>query len=528
MVLHNGAYDYPEDIQLNEYDPLNEAFLYPQTPPDAAPPDYSEPLDALKSSAASHPQPTAGLPYSTTLNSSGKLGGARLLYFTSVFVSLGVFLFGYDQGVYSGIITFPAFQKYFRHPSSAQIGMVVSVLELGALILSLTVGYMADRWGRKRTILLGAGVFIAGGAVQTFTGRSILLLVLGRVVSGLGVGLLSSVIPLYQSEISPSHARGRLACVEFTGNICGYAASVWIDYSCTFINQNSNLVWRVPLFIQCVLGLLLFAGAFFIVESPRWLIGKNDAHGYLVLRLLYADSPETAEREFHSIKEAILREQTLSPPEQRSYRAMFRTHFRRLVVGCSALLLAQLNGINIISYYAPLVFAEAGFKGNDALFMAGVNALVYLASTIPPWFLVDRWGRRPIFISGALTMGTCLFLISLAMWMGGKSTPTFVALLVVVYNAAFGYSWGPIGWLYPAEIYPLSIRAKGVSLSTACNWLFNFIVGQMTPILQETISWRLYLIPGVCCLVSAVVVFRYFPETKGVDLEEVGSLFDGY
>lgn len=157
--------------------------------------------------------------------------------------------------------------------------------------------------------------------------------------------------------------------------------------------------------------------------------------------------------------------------------------------------------------------------------MTGINGLVYVASTLPPWYVVDRWGRRPILLSGAVVMTVALSTISYWMYIDVPYTPQMVVLFVIIYNAFFGYSWGPIPWLYPPEIMPLSIRAKGASLSTATNWAFNWLVGEMTPVLQEVLQWRLYLVHALSCAVSFVVVYFLYPETKGVMLEDMDAVF---
>ena len=153
--------------------------------------------------------------------------------------------------------------------------------------------------------------------------------------------------------------------------------------------------------------------------------------------------------------------------------------------------------------------------------MTGINGLVYVTSTLPPWYLVDRWGRRPILLSGAVIMSLALAAISYWIYVDVHYTPNMVVLFVIIYNAFFGYSWGPIPWLYPPEILPLSIRAKGASLSTATNWACNWLVGEMTPILQQWIKWRLYLVHAFACACSFVVVYFCYPETKGVMLEDM-------
>ncbi|KAL1955654.1 hypothetical protein VTO42DRAFT_8199 [Malbranchea cinnamomea] len=451
------------------------------------------------------------------------LVGKPLLYFTSIFVSLGVFLFGYDQGVMSGIITGPHFKDYFNQPTRAEIGTMVAILEVGAFISSLCVGRIGDWIGRRRTILYGSIVFFIGGAFQTFA-TGIPMMLIGRIVAGFGVGALSTIVPVYQSEISPPHNRGKLACIEFTGNISGYAASVWVDYACSFID--SDYAWRIPLLCQCIMGALLGFGSLIICESPRWLLDNDhDEEGMIVIANLYGKGDihnEKARQEYREIKMNVL---ITRQEGERSYAEMFRRYSRRVFIAMSAQAFAQLNGINVISYYAPLVFESAGWVGQQAILMTGINGLTYLASTVPPWYLVDRWGRRPILLSGAVTMIISLSLISYFIYIDINLTPTLTVISVMVYNAAFGASWGPIPWLYPPEILPLSIRAKGASLSTATNWAFNFLVGELTPILQELIKWRLYLMHAFFCACSFVMVYFLYPETTGVRLEDMDQLF---
>ncbi|CAK9439079.1 uncharacterized protein LODBEIA_P33030 [Lodderomyces beijingensis] len=467
--------------------------------------------------------------------------GTRLVYFTSAFVSLFVSLFGYEQGVCSGILAFETFQSYFNNPSAAVIGVVISILEIGAMISSILVAKISDRFGRKRTILLGTFIFIIGGSLQSFC-PNMFVFAVGRVFSGFGVGILSTIVPSYQCEISPSDERGKLVCGEFTGNISGYALSVWVDYFCYFIQDIgdtrsqpksflANLSWRLPLFIQVALAFVLFLGGFFIVESPRWLLDNDqDQQGFHVLSLLYDShhlnsKPKT---EFFMIKNSILRERKLTPKAERTWRHLLFNYKRRVFVACSSLIFAQLNGINIISYYAPMVFLEAGFDDSGALLMTGVNGIIYLASTIPPWFLVDKWGRRPILILSGVAMGVCLFLVSVFMLLNKSYTATVVAVLVIIYNASFGFGFGPIPFLLSGESYPLSVRSKGMSLAVSCNWLSNFIVGLLAPILRQNIKWAMYLFPAGSCVISVVCVMMFYPETKGIELEQIDEVFDDF
>ncbi|AQZ17373.1 YDL199C [Zygosaccharomyces parabailii] len=453
------------------------------------------------------------------------LTGRALLYFTSIFVSIGVFLFGYDQGVMSGCLTGHYFRDHFHNPSRAAIGVMVSILEVGALCSSLMVSRLGEKWGRRRTIKYGSLVFVIGGLFQAFAGE-IGHLIAGRLISGLGVGLLSTIVPIYQSEISPPHNRGKLACIEFTGNIVGYATSVWIDYGCSYFQNDAS--WRVPLFLQSVIGFTLFCGSFVIVETPRWLLNHDrDVEGYVVIANLYSNGDihhQKAKEEYQSIKETVLVSRIQG--EGRSYIKVFKRYRKRMLLAMSSQMFAQLNGINVISYYAPLVFEQAGWVGRKAILMTGVNGIMYIISTLPPWILVDKWGRKPMLMTGSIFMGFALVFISLSMLANISATPKLVVIFVVIFNSSFGFSWGPIPWLFPVEIAPLSARSAMASASTATNWLCNWLVGIMTPILEEKITWGLYLLHATSCFSSFVAVYKIYPETAGVRLEDMDTIFN--
>lgn len=447
--------------------------------------------------------------------------GRPLLIFTSCFVSICVFLFGYDQGYFSSIIVNPYFKDEFNNPTSYQIGTVVAILEIGALITSLSLTFIADKLGRRRTTRLGSLLFTLGGFVQTIS-TNLTVLGIGRFISGMGVGFLSGTAPTYMSEISSPDQRGLLGCVQFTGNVLGYSSSIWLDYLCSYIPDNRS--FRIPLFSQCVFGFILFLGSYVLVESPRWLLEHDhDEEGLVVIADLFTNGEvhhRDAVEEFKNIKQNVL----LNRIEGKlNLMNTIRKYPRRIFIACSAQLFAQFNGINVISYYAPLVFEHAGWVGRDALKMTGINSLIYLASTIIPWKLSESWGRKPLLMLGGLGMGLSLVSISMTSYM---KQSVAVVICVSVYNSMFGISWGPIGWLIGPEVLPNRARSSGSSLATATNWICNFIVGQAAPILLEKITWRLYLIHSVSCFISMCVVYGVYPETKGVSLEEMEHIFN--
>lgn len=271
------------------------------------------------------------------------------------------------------------------------------------------------------------------------------------------------------------------------------------------------------------------------------LDNDHDEEGMVVIANLYGEGDihnTKAQEEYRAIKMDVLIQRQEG---ERSYRDMFKRYRTRVLIAMSAQAFAQLNGINVISYYAPLVFESAGWRGRWAVLMAGINGITYFLSTIPPWYLVDRLGRRPILLSGAVMMALSLSAISYFLYLDIKQSRNLVVIFVMIYNAAFGYSWGPVPWLYPPEILPLSIRSKGASLSTATNWAFNWLVGELTPVLQQWIAWRLYLVHAFFCATSFVfgrfcltvnialltnyTVYFIYPETCGVRLEDMDALF---
>ncbi|ODV88184.1 hypothetical protein CANARDRAFT_5483 [[Candida] arabinofermentans NRRL YB-2248] len=466
---------------------------------------------------------------------SNKLKGRKLLYFTSIFSSIGVFLFGFEQGVMSLIITEKSFLSYFDSPSSIQIGTLIALLELSALISSLCVPYVADNKGRKYTIITGAFIFCIGGLFQALAPyEKIWVMMIGRVISGCGIGFLSSIINLYQSECSPNDQRGLIAALAFTGNISGFCSSIWLDFACSYLPGTSS--WKIPLLTQVLLGSVLFFGGFFIVESPRWLLANDlDTEGYRVLKLFNDDDPnrDKAKIEFFNIKAVIDQERLESTINSGSWLSIVKKNKRVITIGASSLFFAQFNGINLISYYAPLIFEKVGFEGKSAFIITGINAIIYWLSTFIAWVLVDKphagGGRRKLLIVGGLIMGVCMFLSGFLEAVDKHWASIIVAILIVVYNAAFGFSWGPLAWLYASEVYADShTRSVGASLGTAVNWFCNFVVGEVSPLMLDVIGWRLYLIYGSCCFVSCVVVYKFYPETSGVELEDMNELFDEF
>ncbi|KAJ1981603.1 hypothetical protein H4R35_000647 [Dimargaris xerosporica] len=467
------------------------------------------------------------------------------LYLAASVAAVGGFLFGYDTGVISGILDMPNFKDYYDNPSSLERGTIVSMLLLGCFVGSLLSGYSADKIGRKFSIMLASCVFILGAALQSGANGKVML-IFGRIIAGLGIGVLSMCVPLFQSELAPPAIRGRLVSLQQFAITIGIAVSFWIDYGCEKIGADSQATWRIPLGIQIVPAVILLAGMFFMPFSPRWLLDHNrDADALQVLARLRASGdqsdPEMLE-EYNAIKEEVVYERENSV---RNYWQLLRRPLRRRVIlGVVIQILQQLTGINVIMYYAPTIFQQAGLSSTSSSLLAtGINGCVNILATIPAILFVDRWGRRKTLLSGSMVMGIAYLIIaciiatkgtkvikddgSVSISMDNNAASYATIVFVYVFVAGFAYSWGPIGWIYPSEIFPLNIRAKATSISTAANWLFNFAIGQIAPILMDEITWGLYVIFACLAVVSIAIVFFFFPETKGRSLEEMDQVFGG-
>ncbi|CAO3616982.1 unnamed protein product [Cunninghamella blakesleeana] len=472
---------------------------------------------------------------------------------TALFASLGGVLFGYDQGVISGILVMDTFMERFDLESDAtKKGFVVSILTLGCWLGSLLVSFFSDRIGRKYSIVLFATIFLIGSAFQG-AAQNVDYLFAGRFIAGLSIGGLSMLVPLYQSEIAPPNIRGSLVSLQQLSITFGILISFWIDYGCQFIQGEAQ--WRVPLFIQIALGVILIVGIFFFPFSPRWLMTKGrDDEAIAVLsklRRLPIDHPLIQE-EYRDIKVAVEFENRLQ--EHRfpdlvhdkgfvasfklglhGYLELFKRHIIvRLFIACAIQFFQQFVGINAIIYYAPNIMQSVGLTGNSiALLATGVIGIINFLSTFITVLFLDKWGRKNFLLLGAACLTVAMVIVAVIVgkfeddWASHSREGWVAVAFIYIYIINFAYSWGPIGWVIPSEIFPLSIRSKAMSISTSSNWMNNFIVGLITPIMLENLRYGTYVFFAVFCVIAFLFTYFFIPETKGRSLEDMDAIFGG-
>lgn len=442
-----------------------------------------------------------------------------------VVIMLAGLLFGYDQGVIAGAL------EGIQHEFSIGSGMtevITSWVTLGALFGALVAGVLADRLGRRVTILLAAGLFTAGAAIEAFApGTGVL--VVGRFVVGFGVGVASVAAPLYAAEMAPAHLRGRFVSMYQLAITIGIFVAYLVDQALT--NTSS---WRAMLGVSAVPGVLLLLAMAPMPDSPRWLV-KAGRRGEAEAALHKVRPDIDATAEIDAIEQAVGDEEA----NRASWGEVFSRKLRRpLMIGVGLAVFQQITGINAVIYYADKIFAAAGFAtpadqaAATTWAIGGVNVLATFVAVA----YVDRFGRRPLLLAGLVGMGTSLATVGFAFHHmlgagGGRGTvptgPTSAAGVVtlvalVVFIASFAFSLGPVVWTVINEIFPSRVRGRAVAVATAANWFSAWLVSQFFLTLTDSIgtSATFWLFAGFS-LVAYVWVHRYVPETKGHTLEEI-------
>ena len=386
--------------------------------------------------------------------------------------------------------------------------------------------------GRRMSVRLGAIMYLIAAFIQIFA-PNLGALIAGRSIQGIGVGILSMTVPVLQCEIAPGHARGLFVCIEYICLNIGYAISAWVGYG-FFFAMPSEISWRGPYIVQAALAAILVAWTFILPETPRWLVANGfEQEGLRALADLHADGDTRHPNIVATYVEIAAVVDYERKMGQATWRQIFCQYTRRCIVGITCQMFAQLNGINAILYFLPSNLTRAGFSISRSLLYAGACAFVYCSGTIPAMFLIDRWGRRTFLLIGSVVLAASLSIVGGLQYYadsfpeGPARIPAADGLFfgVCFYLFFFGATWGPGPWLLGAEIFPLRARAKGMSLSTGTNWLFNFIIAFITPPLFDVMSAGYYFLLVGFCIISFIVVWFIYPETAHRTLEELGEVF---
>ena len=455
---------------------------------------------------------------------SGKTeeGSALYVAMLSAVAALGGLLFGYDTAVIAGAIGF--LRSHFSLDAAAT-GWAASCALLGCLIGAGIAGFTADRLGRKKALLLAAVLYLVSG-VWSALPSTITEFSFARILGGIGIGTASVVCPLYIAEISPADRRGRLVTFNQLAIVIGILVVYFVNYFIAGLGDeqwNAASGWRWMFGSAAAPAAVFFFLTLLIPESPRWLAQRNrkdEAHR----TLSRVGGKARADAELLAITEA-LREEPVSSA------GLLKPGLRRAFLIAAVLaVLQQVTGINVFMYYAPEIFKQLGSGTDSALLqtisLGGVNLLFTLIALR----MVDRFGRKPLMITGAAGMALSLAGLGYAAY--NNILEARVLVFVLGFIAFFAMSLGPVVWLIIAEVFPTRIRGRGMAVATLILWGANYIVSQTFPIINEH-PWLVatfrhafpFLLYGFFCILTILFVWLVVPETRGKSLEEIEQLW---
>ncbi|MCJ1428246.1 hypothetical protein MMC29_006154 [Sticta canariensis] len=474
-------------------------------------------------------------------------------YLMCAFSAFGGIFFGYDSGYISGVMGMNYFIEHFQNLDPSLAGqkefvlaawkksLITSILSAGTFFGAIIAGDLADFVGRRTTIIAGCFVFIVGVILQTAS-TTLALLVVGRLIAGFGVGFVSAIIILYMSEVAPKRVRGAIVSgYQFCITI-GILLASCVDYGTQ--NRNDTGSYRIPIAVQMLWSIILAVGLFLLPESPRYFVkrGKLDKATNSLARL--RGEPESSEYIQQELAEIIANhEYELKVIPQGSYLASWKNCFtgslwnpssnlRRTILGTSLQMMQQWTGVNFVFYFGTTFFKDLHTISNP--FLIGlITTLVNVLSTPISFWMIERIGRRPLLIWGALGMVVCQFIVAIIGVSPSKGDPSATRAeiaFICIYISFFASTWGPGAWVVIGEIFPLPIRSRGVGLSTASNWLWNCIIAVITPYMVGTdeadLGTNVFWIWGGLCAICFVYAYFLIPETKGLSLEQVDRMME--
>ena len=424
--------------------------------------------------------------------------------------STGGFLFGFDTSVISGVIEYISSPKVFDLAGIAK-GWTVSCIIIGCMFGCVLAGPLSSRFGRRKTLLLTALVFLVSTLGCAWASR-LTTFIEFRMVAGIAVGAASMLAPIYIAELSPPRHRGKLISLNQFAIFFGQSAAFYSNYLLRDFGDGNN--WRWMLVVMAVPSFLLFAFLLFAPESPRWLIAKHRREpAFKILERI--NGKDEADRELAEIEESVRNEARGKIAE------CFRPGMRSiLIIGILLAVFQQVTGINVVMYYAPAIFKTAGFGNSSALLQTAILGIVNLTFVVASMFFVDRLGRKPLMIIGSIGMSVAMFLLALT-FISGHARGYFVLICIMGYLAAFGFSLGPVVWVILAEIFPNRVRSYAMAIAIFMLWGANFIVTLTFPYLLNNAKGYAFVIYGVMCVLCLLFVMKYLHETKGKTLEEI-------
>ncbi|GKZ24970.1 hypothetical protein AbraIFM66951_000485 [Aspergillus brasiliensis] len=450
--------------------------------------------------------------------------------------------YGYNQAgvaplanLQSWVTTFPEIDTLttdgaIKERNSTRKGAVIASFQLGALLGAISCTYFGDRFGRRKTVFMATIITIIGELLQT-SSYSIIQFTLGRVILGIGVGQLSATVPVWQAECSSAKHRGQHVVVDGICMVLGFVITNWVAYG--FSKTAHETQWRVPLALALVFPLIILGSVYLLPESPRWLVlvSRRDqaAHSLAAYRGLLVND-DAVQSEIASIESSL---ELTAQSKSLTLRELFLGDDEERLLYRFALCLViqffqQMCGGNLISTYISTIFEENLNLGKELSRILGASALTWkFICNFIPFFAIDRFGRRKVFIFSGAGMCLCMTVLTITTKFADSSKGLSIVSVVFIwlFNMFYPIGFSGANFLYCTEVAPMRLRVAMSSASTANKWLWNFIVVMITPVALDTIGWKYYIVYTVISACIPVTVYFFYPETMGRNLEALNQVF---
>ncbi|PKB44157.1 SP family xylose:H+ symportor-like MFS transporter [Cellulophaga sp. RHA19] len=470
--------------------------------------------------------------------STNTLTNTLFLWRLTLVATLGGLLFGYDTAVISGTVS--SLEQFFVLPfglsetaSNVRLGFLVSSALIGCVIGGVFGGLISKILGRKKGLILAATLFLIsalgsampelfikpiGEADHTF----MYIFILYRIIGGIGVGLASMLSPLYIAEIAPANKRGKLVSMNQFAIIFGMLIVYFVNYSIS--NQGdenwlNTIGWRWMFASEIIPASLFLLLLVFVPDTPRSLVLKSNPDKALDV-LIKVNGEREALHILNQIKNTVTSNSA----------KLFSYGIPVIIIGILLSVFQQFVGINVVLYYAPEIFKSMGSETDTALLQTTIVGAINLLFTILAIQTVDKFGRKPLMIIGAISMAVSMFALGTSFFTA--SLGVFALLCMLIYVAGFAMSWGPVAWVLLSEIFPNNIRGKALAVAVAVQWVANYLVSLTFPMMDKN-SYLIekfnhgfaYWVYGIMAVLAAFFVWKFIPETKGKTLEEMNDLW---
>ncbi|CAG9991117.1 unnamed protein product [Clonostachys byssicola] len=472
-------------------------------------------------------------------------------------------MFGYDQGVMSGIIGADnAFGRYFNSPDANAQGNITALFDrdeqIGAVVGAILSFNIGEILGRRRMIMLAGSVLIIGTVIlasSTIVGQ----LISGRIITGVGMGINCATSPVYLGECCPPKNRGAILSIQGLISIAGMLLgkscllspqikastnnnkqAYWLDFGTSF--YETDFQWRFPLAFQGFFAICLIIQVIGLPESPRWLVMKDrNQEAQAVLAALH-NLPEDHTEVQLSLQEIHTAQELVSRGGPFHYKELFTggklQNWRRTALTVGIMIMQQFTGANMINYYAPVVYQNTmKISRHTSLILGGCTAVSYLIGSFISLFTTDYLGRRLVLMWSSAGLSMCFAVASILLSFGTVGAAYGAAAMIFLFQTFLGIGWHPVAWFYPSEINTTRLRGRATAITAASNWMTTFVVVKITPIAigqyyymcnsrYPNIGWKTFIIFAVLNALWIPIIYCFFPETKGLSLEDIDHIFE--